>query len=201
MTSSTTTKNIADKFQQNLSSTPMRLLLICVVGLLVWGSFIVYHKIYPTSYYTSTQDSFKINFPIKPVITSVPPKSVSSGGTDTVRVYNAEDQQSKTDYGIYVIHYSSINFSKFSVTETKDTLAADVNELAKAQSADLSNGKFIKFEGLTAAQALLVPATNKSIVSARVTAFLKGNNFYMIIGSGLTQQDYNTFTSTFSFVK
>ena len=57
------------------------------------------------------------------------------------------------------------------------------------------------FDGLNAAQAILAPTTNKSYVAARVIAFLKGNDFYMIIGSGITQQEYNTFTSSFGFVK
>jgi hypothetical protein len=95
-----------------------------------------------------------------------------------------------------VINYSSSNAATQTSLQKKALLQSDIDQMAETDDASVKNGEFIKFDSYNAVQASLVPA-NTADASAYLVAFLNNNHLYMIIGSGLTQAKFESFTNTF----
>ncbi|HEY1645965.1 MAG TPA: hypothetical protein VGF75_06395, partial [Candidatus Saccharimonadales bacterium] len=69
----------------------------------------------------------------------------------------------------------------------------------KQDQSNLSDGRVVTFEGVTAVSATLTP-TDQSDASADLLAFLKNNRVYILIGGGMKQTTFESFTKSFHFI-
>jgi len=192
-------QDIVDNIKRGGLNAPMRVSLIFILICLVIGSYKAYRAIYPPPYFAK-QDNFKIVFPdsVQPTINKVASTSDGSGGKESSRIYSVLNQALGTDYAVYVTTYTSLNASSLSVTATTITLQDDIEQLAQNDSSNLSNGKTISFKGVTAVEATMTPSDH-SEATTNLLAFLKNNDLYIILGSGMDQSKFDSFSNSFNF--
>ncbi|HUD08213.1 MAG TPA: hypothetical protein VMQ52_03995 [Candidatus Saccharimonadales bacterium] len=125
-------------------------------------------------------------------------KSDGSGGYESGSIFNTIDQATGADYAIYVTNYSDLNANSLSASATIADLQYDIEQIAQADNAKISNGITTNFKGLSAVSATLTP-NNKSDAPTYLIAFLEKHDLYMILVSGGNQSKFNSFTNTFNF--
>lgn len=188
---------IADRVQRSKFNSLLRILSIIVLAALVFGAYHVYKDIWPTPY-KAKQAGFQIVFPGTPTINTLPSQK-ASGVEESGAIYSIQDQAKGTDYAVFVTSYAHTNFSSLSKSSILTTLDSEIEVLAHNSEANLSNGRTITFEGVTAVGATLKP-TNRSESDTNVLAFLHGSRLYIIFGTGISQSKFSSFTKTFHFI-
>jgi hypothetical protein len=170
------------------------LALVIVIG---FGGYRLYRAINPIPYSASAY-GFSINFPETPTVTNIPSQKDSTGGTESGTVYDVVDAVTKDVYIVDVIHYSDASAASLSTNDTRAALLADASQMAQTYKLTLQRTSFTTFNSLTALEAVFVP-TNKSASPTDLFTFLKKNNSYTILGSGMSAAKFTTFVHSFRF--
>jgi hypothetical protein len=192
-------KNAVRSIKEDRISNVMRIVLLCILVGIGFGAFHVYHIIHPTLY-VAAGEGFEINFPATPTINNLPSQSDGLGGKETGKIYQVSAANAKSaGYIIYVNHYSGNTVSSFTKSETTEALEENSDHMAGILGANITQPQITSFKSTVAAEATLVPTT-KGEGSIYLLSFLKGNNAYIILGSGMTKSRFNSFTNSFQFL-
>ena len=191
-----------NKVKQTIKSNNLarlvRVVLACLLVMLVIGSFYLYRYLWPVPY-VSQIDGFKIVFPGTPTVKTISPSNTLTGGKESARVYSVLNQTAGTDYAVYVTHFTNIDTGPDQQQSVIAGLQYNIEEMANSDNSTPSNGATITFKGVTAVQATLTPTDNTN-ASAHLLTFFKGDNLYMLLGSGISQPRFNSFTRSFNFI-
>ncbi len=190
-----------DEPQRDNLSTAVRLL--CLAGIIVI-SFIavaVYHSVKTTNHvnktvYTSTKDNFKVTFSNTPSVQNAPSRSDGTGGTETTTLYSVDNNSAHTDYAVYIDQYSNLNANTLNKSQKESQLEGDIDQIAQADSSSLSHAKFITFDNQLAASVTVTPQ-DKNNSATQIIAFLYNDKLYMVLGSGISQAQFKTFSNSF----
>jgi hypothetical protein len=182
----------------NRYSGIFRLFLIIFIFLIGFGSYNLYKSIFPTPY-ISKVDKFQVVFPCFPTVNKLQTEKQSDGSIVSGNVYNCSNQKQGTDYAVYVTNYSGINFSKHNSSYIISTLQEQLEALAKIDSSNISNGQTINFDGTSAVKAIFSP-TSQNEAKSYILTLTHNNNLYILIGSGISQNQFNIFTSRFKLL-
>jgi hypothetical protein len=192
-------EKISKLFRQSRFAGLLRIvILIILVGIGI-GVYFIYRALNPVLY-VATADNFKINFPGKVTVNTIPSSSDGSGGTEGGRIYEVVNTGNQPGgYIVYVIHYSDTGATSLSKSDTEAALELDTQQLATVEKATISKHALTTFNGLTAVTATLVP-TGGADGTINLLAFLKQHNVYVILGSNLSQSKFDKFTASFRFL-
>jgi hypothetical protein len=189
--------NFRQKFRDGPLNTMLRIVSVVVIFVILVSAFYLYKFIFPAPY-IATQDNFKIVFPNPPKVNNVAPKKVGSS-TESSRIYSDINDTTGTAYTVYVTYFSTIKSSSLSKAETLAFLQADIENLAKNDSTNLSNGNTLIFKNQTAVEAKLTP-TDSSDASSNIIGFFNGQRLYILIGTGISDRQFNIFINRFAFL-
>jgi hypothetical protein len=201
MTPITYLKNIYDDIAHDRMSSLLRVILLCLIVGLGLGGYFIYHEVHTTPYVAS-KDNFQITFPghAKPTVKSIAPQSDGTGGKEGGRIYSVvNNNKNGGGYTIYINYYSDKTISSLTPAHTESVIEADTEYMAEVEKATITSPKIIKFNNLIAAEAILTP-TDKTHGSTRILTFVKGQDAYMILGTGLTEAQFDKFTASFQFL-
>jgi hypothetical protein len=175
-----------------------RLVFIVCLFLLGFAGYNLYKTIWPSPY-VSTSDNFSAVFPGSPSVNNLASQKQDNGTVVSGHIYDNRNDSASTDYAVYVTKYSNINFDKYDYNYRISTLQNQLETLAKNDSANISNGNTITFNDGDAVEATFTPSS-KSEVKSYVLATTKHNKLYILIGAGITKDQYKTFISKFKFL-
>jgi hypothetical protein len=200
-----TLKEFFDKVRGRLQgkslNTGLRLVILCLLIAIGLGVFFatksVTHYNHTHQPYVSNEDNFKIRFPSPPQVHNIAKRSDGAGDTISGRIYDSENASKGMEYDVYVTNYSKAISKNLTQSQTETILQAYVEQTAGADSSTVSSAKFINFQGMLAAMAVLKP-TNQSVKDNYMVALLHDQDLYLILSSGITESQFEDFANSFS---
>ena len=142
--------------------------------------------------YNSTQFGFKQSFPGNPTASN---SSIAVQGID-VPITTYERDNNEAYYATEAIAYPA----DFDMSDVDARLEGALNgSIQNTKGAVLTSSSFTELAGHRAIKGVLTVTRNGQTLVERETAFLKGNNMYLIITSGASEDDFNQFVNSFQF--
>jgi hypothetical protein len=193
-------KKITALIQHSRFNSLIRIMLLCLVIGIGIGGYALYRALNPIAY-IATKDDFKIVFPGTPTVHSIAATKDSGGGTESGTIYDVVDNSGAKSGGyiIYVNHYSGQSTNDLSKAATQTALESDAEQIALIDKATIGQHEITTFDNLIAVTATLMPAS-KSSGSTQLLAFLHKNDAYVLLGAGVSQARFNSFTASFQFL-
>jgi len=148
--------------------------------------------------YTSTADGFSAGFPGTPDVTNTTFDSPSAGTIPLTEYKQVTDASTDAYYAVYVYHYpTSYHFASDYLGEALTSFLSVVN--SKYPGSVIASQTPTQFSGNPAFSAVISVPHASGTGDDDLLITTKGQNAYILSTYGMTQNDFNTFTSSFVF--
>lgn len=148
--------------------------------------------------YTSSADGFSAGFPGTPNVTNTTFDSPSAGTIPLTEYKDVTNVSTDAYYAVYVYHYpASYQFASDYVGEALTSFLSVVN--SKYPGSVIASKTPTQFSGNPSLSAIISVPHASGAANDYLLITTKGQNAYIISTYGTSQEDFNTFTSSFVF--
>jgi|GEM_PF-4584424 hypothetical protein len=142
--------------------------------------------------FNSTKFAFKISFPGLPTASD---SSISVQGID-VPTTTYEKDLGDSYYTVQVVSYPS----QFIMSDINARLEGALNgSVQNTEGATLTSSSYLTFNGYTALRGTISVPENDPPYTEYELLFLKGNDLYIFLSVGASEDDFNKFVNSFGY--